>query len=171
MVSTTTSYPEVHLPSVSFAVCVFAMYIIIISCFVDFNLPVLGFVQCLQIVIHQYCLLQPEFKSMNEERIYGYLVCMIGNMNVNEGHNLLRFVTGSSVCSSTGITITFNSLSGLGRRPIPHTCDCVLELPSTYMNYDDFYNEFLSYLIKSTKSTLTELIHFEICSKNPVILF
>ena len=30
------------------------------------------------------------------------------------------------------------------RRPIAHTCDCVLELPSTYMNYDDFYNEFLS---------------------------
>ena len=81
---------------------------------------------------------------MNEERIYGYLVCMIGNMNVNEDRNFLCFVTGSSVCSSTGITITFNSLSGLGRRPIAHTCDYVLELPSTYMNYDDFYNEFLS---------------------------
>ena len=162
IVSTTTSYPEVHSPSVPL-LCVyfFSMYIIIISCFVDFLLPVLGFVQCLQIVIHQYCLLQPEFKSMNEEQIYGYLVCMIGNMNVNEGRNFLRFVTGSSVCSSMGITITFNSLSGLGRRPIAHTCDCVLELPSTYMNYDDFYNE--QYLIKSTKSTLTELIHFEIC--------
>ena len=69
---------------------------------------------------------------------------MIGNMNVNEDGNFLRFVTGSSVCSSTGITITFNSLSGLGRRPIAHICDCVLELLSTYMNYDDFYDEFLS---------------------------
>ena len=27
-------------------------------------------------------------------------------------------------------------LSGLGRRPIAHTCDCTLELPTTYMNYD-----------------------------------
>ena len=62
-------------------------------------------------------LLQLELKSMNEERVYCYLVCMIENMNVNEGRNFLHFVTGSSVCSSKGITITFNSLSGLGRRP------------------------------------------------------
>ena len=27
-------------------------------------------------------------------------------------------------------------LSGLGRHPIAHTCDCTLELPTTYMNYD-----------------------------------
>ena len=96
-------------------------------------------------------LLQPEFKSMNEERVYGYLVCMIGNMNVNKCHNFLRFVTGSGVCSRTGITITFYSLSGLGRRPIGHTCDCVLELSLTYMNYDNFNNELLSIFDKVNK--------------------
>ena len=76
-------------------------------------------------------LLQPEFMSENEERVYGYLVCMIGNVNINEGRNFLRFVTGSSVCSTKGITISFNTLSGLARRPIANTCDCMLELSST----------------------------------------
>ncbi len=87
-------------------------------------------------------LLQPEFMSENEERVYGYLVCMIGNVNINEGRNFLRFVTGSSVCSTKGITISFNTLSGLARRPIAHTCDCMLELSSTYLNYDEFYIDF-----------------------------
>ena len=64
----------------------------------------------------------------NEERVYSYFTCMIGNTNVIEGRNFLRFVTGSSVCSTTGISVTFNSLSGLGRRPIAHTCDCILQL-------------------------------------------
>ena len=80
----------------------------------------------------------------SEERRYSYFTCMIGNMNVIEGRNFLRFVTGSSVCSTTAISVTFNSLSGLGRRPIEHTCDCMLQLSSTYLNYDVFYYEFSS---------------------------
>jgi len=44
----------------------------------------------------------------------------------------LRFVTGSSVCMTWPIHIKFNTLSGYGRRPISHTCGCVLEL-STFM--------------------------------------
>ena len=89
-------------------------------------------------------LVQPQFMSKNEERVYSYFTCMIGNMNVIEGRNFLRFVTGSSVCSTTGISVTFNSLSGLGRRPIAHTCDCIIQLSSTYLNYDEFYYEFSS---------------------------
>ncbi len=34
------------------------------------------------------------------------------------------------------------TLSGLARRPIAHMCDCMLELPSTYLNYDEFHSDF-----------------------------
>ena len=59
----------------------------------------------------------------------------------------MRFVTGSCVCITPVIRITFNSLSGLARRPIAHTCDCSLELPTTYSNYNDFRGEFQSILM------------------------
>lgn len=38
--------------------------------------------------------------------------------------------------------MTFNSLGGLARRPLAHTCDSTLELSINYMNYDEFYLDF-----------------------------
>ena len=87
-------------------------------------------------------LVLPQAQSPNEERVYGYLTTMIGNMNTNELRSFLRFVTGSTVCSSNDILVTFNILSGLSRRPIAHTCDSTLELSSTYINFDEFYEDF-----------------------------
>ena len=84
----------------------------------------------------------PENESINQQRVCGYLKTMIGNMSNNEVRTLLRFITGSSVCSAKRIEVTYNTLSGFARRPIAHTCDCTLQLPSTYINYDDFFNEF-----------------------------
>lgn len=89
-------------------------------------------------------LMLPETKSQNEERVYSYLTTMLGNMNSNELRSFLRFVTGSSVCSSNEILVTFNSVSGLARRPLAHTCDSTLELSSTYMNFDEFYGDFMA---------------------------
>ena len=87
-------------------------------------------------------LVLPQAQSPNEERVYSYLTTMIGNMNTNELRSFLRFVTGSTVCSSNDILVTFNILSGLSRRPIAHTCDSTLELSSTYINFDEFYEDF-----------------------------
>jgi hypothetical protein len=42
----------------------------------------------------------------------------------------MRFVTGSGHCTVKTIDISFYSLSGLARRPIVHTCDPLLELPT-----------------------------------------
>lgn len=89
-------------------------------------------------------LMLPEAQSANEERVYGYLNTMIGNMHTNELRSFLRFVTGSTVCSASEILVTFNSLAGLARRPLAHTCDSTLEISSTYMNYDEFHTEFKS---------------------------
>ena len=103
-------------------------------------------------------LVLPEAKSVAESRVYGYLTTMVGNMNTDKLRSLLWFITGNSVCSATEILVTFNSLSGLGRRPIAHTCDCILELSTEYMNYEDFYGEFQAILSKV--NTHSEWMHF-----------
>ena len=91
----------------------------------------------------------PEFKSVQEDRVFQYLRTMIGNMQPEELRLLMRYITGSCVCTVSNIGITFNSLAGLSRRPIAHTCSCTLEIPTTYVNYDDFCKEFYSILTKT----------------------
>ena len=85
----------------------------------------------------------------NEERIVNYLIQFIGTMTSDELRSFLRFVTGSSVCPSNGIQVTFNHLSGFARRPISHTCDCVLELPVEYKSSLEFITEFRTILTAS----------------------
>ena len=84
----------------------------------------------------------PEACLPQQERVYGYLRTMIGNSSSNQLRQLMRFITGSCVCNSDKITVQLNGLSGLARRPIAHTCDCVIELPTAYSNYDDFCGDF-----------------------------
>ena len=71
---------------------------------------------------------------------------MIGSINQDELRALLRFIAGSSVCIAKRISVLFNSLSRLARRPIAHTCDCNLELPVSYMTYLEFLFEFKTVL-------------------------
>ena len=82
-----------------------------------------------------------ECDAMNhaEECVFGYLTTMIGNMSVNDARNFLRFATGSSVCTATKIKICFNTTYGFGRHPFANTCNNTLELPVSYLNYQDFY--------------------------------
>ena len=77
----------------------------------------------------------------NEERVLCYLRQYIGSINSDTLRNFLRFVTGSAVCSSPTIEISFNSLSGSARRPIAHTCAPSLELSWTYKTYLEFVEE------------------------------
>ena len=89
-----------------------------------------------------------ESKEMtsSQARVLGYLRTFIGNLNHQDLRNFLRFVTGSSVVIDKKISVTFNSLSGLARRPISHTCSCTFELSVTYLTYPDFAEEFLTVL-------------------------
>ena len=82
-------------------------------------------------------LVEPEVTNPVQIRVYHYLEQYIGNMNADEVYMFLRFVTGSSVLTSS-ITVVFNNLSGLARRPIAHTCSCMLELSSSYTTYGEF---------------------------------
>ena len=79
--------------------------------------------------------------NANEERILCYLRQYVGSMNSDTLSSFLKFVTGSTVCSSPTIEISFNSLSGSARRPIAHTCAPSLELSWTYNTYLEFVEE------------------------------
>ncbi len=78
-----------------------------------------------------------------------YPADMIGNMPSDSLQKFLRFTTGSSVLVVKQIHIQFNRLEGLQRRPISHTCDCMLELPVSYSNYSDFHAEWVTILANS----------------------
>ena len=93
----------------------------------------------------------PEICSPQEDRVCQYLRTMVGNMQPEELRLLMRFITGSCVCTASKIDITFNLLVGLARRPIAHTCNCTLEIPTSYINYDDFHSEFYSILTQTDK--------------------
>ena len=77
-----------------------------------------------------------------EERILSYLKLYVGSMHLGELRAFLRFVTGSCVCTARRIIVAFNRLDGLARRPIAHTCNYTLELPTTYSTFSDFSSEF-----------------------------
>lgn len=68
---------------------------------------------------------EPEELDMCQARVLDYLKQF---MRREELRQFLRFTTGTSVLLSNPITVTFNSLSGLARRPIAHTCGSIIEL-------------------------------------------
>ena len=85
---------------------------------------------------------ESEVANSGESRVHNYLLSFIGNMKQYELRLFLRFVTGSAVLMAKPIKVLFNSLTGLARRPISHTCDCSLELSVAYSSHPDFEHEF-----------------------------
>ena len=85
-------------------------------------------------------------RMSTQSRIVGYLKTFIGNLDHRDLRNFLCFVTGSSIMIDKKIRITFNSLSGLVRKPISHTCSCTLELPLTNPTYPEFGEELITVL-------------------------
>ena len=83
----------------------------------------------------------PRTNTPGQLRAVIYLKSMVMNLSKEKLAVFVRFVTGSSVCTGN-IIIAFNSLRGLERRPIAHTCDGTLELATTYENYEQFEDEF-----------------------------
>lgn len=93
----------------------------------------------------------PECGSSQETRICEYLRMMVENMQPRELAYFMRYVTGSSVCHMQSIQIEFNAVTGLARVPIAHTCNCSLELSTSYLNYDDFVQDFRAIFAETNK--------------------
>jgi hypothetical protein len=87
-------------------------------------------------------IIESDPSDQNEERVLGYLTQYIGTMSQDKVRRFLRYTTGSSVCMTKKMLVVFNNLSGFARRPISHTCSCLLELSSSYTTYLDLVNEF-----------------------------
>ncbi len=77
-----------------------------------------------------------------------YIKRLIRGLDTAQLKSLLMFTTGSDVVCVPTIRVIFTKLEGLERRPIAHTCGCVLELPCTYNSYTDFRAEFTNVLAK-----------------------
>jgi len=87
-------------------------------------------------------------ENENQERVLAYLQQFIGSMSQDIIRRFLRFVSGSSVCLSSYITVVFNESSGFCRSPVGHTCTSTLELPATYISYPEFVSEFKHILLQ-----------------------
>lgn len=83
-----------------------------------------------------------------EDNCLFYLQQFVRNMDQEDLTSFLHFVTGSTVMP-TQITVSFNNLVGIMRRPVAHTCSNVLELPSSYTSMQDMKREFLA-IIRDT---------------------
>ena len=86
----------------------------------------------------------PVTKEQNDS--LKYMQRFVRGRNKDQLKHLLRFLTGSDMLCVSSIEITFVVRHGVGRVPTAHTCGPVLELPSTYVSYADFRNEWESIL-------------------------
>lgn len=91
----------------------------------------------------------PNDMNTAESTVSKHLQRFIKDLDKQKLSDFLRFVTGSNLLVREKISVRFVELQGLARRPVAHTCGCVLELPRAYANYPDFKTEFLSVLESS----------------------
>lgn len=58
----------------------------------------------------------------------------------------VRFISWSELTLFDAIQVNFTNVSGLGRRPIAHTCNTVLELSLSYQSFPELREEFSAIL-------------------------
>ena len=83
----------------------------------------------------------PDTLNARQKDIQKHLTLYLKNADSQHLCAFLRFCTGSDLFLGKRITISFNQLQGLQRRPVAHTCGCVLELSVHYDSYPDFSSE------------------------------
>ncbi|XP_070551821.1 uncharacterized protein [Ptychodera flava] len=86
----------------------------------------------------------PDNLSPAENEIMNHLHRFIRGLDKNTLGKFLRFCTGANLMVKQEIWVRFVDLAGLARRPVAHTCGCVLELPRSYENFPQFRSEFKS---------------------------
>ena len=79
----------------------------------------------------------PEPQNNGQREAISYFKRYLRGLDTERLMKVLRFLTGATVICVDKIT----SLDGFERRPIAHTCEPSLELPSTYRNFPEFRQE------------------------------
>ena len=88
----------------------------------------------------------PESLTATQSEVSKHLKRYIKELDSRHLKLFLRFCTGSDVITVPNITVEFSQLIGLQRRPVAHTCGCVLQIPDQYENFMAFRSEFDSVL-------------------------
>lgn len=83
----------------------------------------------------------PDTMNVHQKDIQKYLTTYLRNADTQHLCLFLRFCTGSDLFLGKNIIINFTQIEGFQRRPVAHTCGCVLELSVHYDNYPDFSSE------------------------------
>ncbi|KAA0710797.1 hypothetical protein E1301_Tti023617 [Triplophysa tibetana] len=83
----------------------------------------------------------PENMNAQQKEIQRYLTNYLRESSTQGLCRFLRFCTGSDLLVGKTITVNFTEVQGFQRRPISHTCGCVLELSVCYDSYPDFRSE------------------------------
>ena len=90
----------------------------------------------------------PDATSLGQADTMTYLKRFLKEMDQEMLRNFIRFCTGSDLLLNhvKKIEVDFVHMEGLSRRPIAHTCGCVLKLSDNFENYAEFRSEFNSVL-------------------------
>ena len=82
----------------------------------------------------------PNSVSPAERTTSLHLLRFVREIDQREIGQFLRFCTGSDLLLdlSNTIKVTFTNMSEYSRRPVAHTCTCVLELACNYSTYSEF---------------------------------
>lgn len=83
----------------------------------------------------------PDNMNTQQKEIQRYLTMYLRECSKEGLCRFLRFCTGSDLFVEKIITINFTQIEGFQRRPVSHTCGCVLELSVCYDSYPDFRSE------------------------------
>ncbi|XP_056017333.1 uncharacterized protein LOC130053787 [Ostrea edulis] len=88
----------------------------------------------------------PENMSADELSTANHLKRFVKELTSDKLKRFLRFCTGSDLVAVDKITVNFVNVTGLARRPVAHTCGCLLELSKTFFSFPQFRSEFNSVL-------------------------
>lgn len=88
----------------------------------------------------------PENMSADELSTANHLKRFVKELTSDKLKRFLRFCTGSDLVAVDKITVNFVNVTGLARRPVAHTCSCLLELSKTFDSFPQFRSEFNSVL-------------------------
>ena len=84
----------------------------------------------------------PETMDAQSTAVSIHLKRYVRNLDKRMLGLFMRFCTGADLPIVNKISVEFTSMGGLQRRPVAHTCSCMLQISKFYESFMDFRTEF-----------------------------
>ena len=84
----------------------------------------------------------PEPHNPQASEVIRHMKRYIKDLDERKLQLFLRFCTGSDLLTIPHISLELTHMSGFERRPIAHTCGCVLQIADHFDNFMEFRSEF-----------------------------